>query len=404
MSDVSNEKNRLNNGKERKTMSHRKREALAAYGFLLPNLLGFLIFTSIPVVLSMLMAFTHWNVFKPPVWVGFDNFVNLLGFHRANGNLEPNDPFFWQYLYNTIYLMIGIPIGMVGSLLFALLMNQKMKGMVFFRTIYFLPTVSGGVALLILWKYLLNPEVGLINDFLRNAGAALFSNKLIAVLVVILCSVILGLAIIASVAAIVALIQWICDKLKITWPDWLFKTVLVIAGAVTYILIGVYGRQIFTGINVFFTEPPDWLGTIAWAKPSLIIMGLWGGLGGMNMILYLAALQGVSPSMYEAAELDGAGPWMKFWSVTWPMISPTTFFILVMSIIGGLQTGFTTARVMTGGGPAGSTTTVEYYLYTNAFEKFNMGYASAIAWFLFAVILILTLITWKIGGRVVTYE
>lgn len=133
-------------------------------------------------------------------------------------------------------------------------------------------------------------------------------------------------------------------------------------------------------------------------------MGLWGGIGGMNMILYLAALQGVPPSLYEAAEIDGAGPWAKFWAITWPMVSPTTFFIFIMGIIGGLQTGFMVANVMTGGGPAGSTTTIEYYLYKTAFENFNMGYASSIAWFLFAVILVLTLVTWRVGGKVVTYE
>ncbi len=404
MLDVSQKENKTEGSPKKSAMGTRKREALAAYGFLLPNLLGFIIFTSIPVVLSMAMAFTHWNVFKPPVWVGIENFVNLLGFHSENGQMAPNDPFFWQYLYNTVYLMIGIPIGMVGSLIFALMMNQKLKGMVFFRTIYFLPTVSGGVALLILWKYLYNNDVGLLNDILRNVGAVIFTHKALAIPFVILCAAILGLAIIGTIAAILALVQWICDKLKLFWPEWLYKVVVILCGVVTFIAIGAYGGQVFTVMNVFMTSPPDWLGSIQWAKPSLMIMGLWGGLGGMNMILYLAALQGVPPSMYEAAELDGAGPWMKFWSVTWPMISPTTFFILVMSIIGGLQSGFTTARVMTGGGPAGSTTTVEYYLYTNAFEKFNMGYASAIAWFLFAVILILTLVTWKVGGRVVTYE
>jgi multiple sugar transport system permease protein len=201
--------------------------------------------------------------------------------------------------------------------------TRKWTGIVALRTVYFLPSVCSGVALLILWKYLYNSDIGFVNTFLRGIGIA---------------------------------------------------------------------------------NPPDWLGTTFWAKPALMLMGLWGGLGGYNMILYLAALQGVPSSYYEAAEIDGAGPWAKFWSITWPMISPTTFFILIMSIIGGFQSGFMTANVMTGGGPAGSTTTIEYYLYQTAFEKFNMGYASAVAWFLFAVILVLTLAAWKLGGRVVTYE
>lgn len=311
----------------RRTSSSR-REALAAYGFLAPNFLGFLAFTSIPVVVSLVMAFSHWNIFKAPFWVGLENFTNLLWFHREGGHITANDPFFWQYVGNTVYLMMGIPLTMAGSLVVALLMNQKLRGIVILRTIYFLPAVCSGVAMLILWKYLLNADIGLINKFLRQLAF----------------------------------------------------------------------------LGGFFANPPDWLGSVQWAKPSLVLMGFWGGLGGYNMILYLAALQGVPRSYYEAAEIDGAGPWSKFWSITWPMISPTTFFILIMSVIGGFQGGFMTAHVMTSGGPAGSTTTIEYYLYQIGFEKFNMGYASAIAWFLFAVIFVLTLATWKLGGRVVTYD
>ena len=199
-------------------------------------------------------------------------------------------------------------------------------------------------------------------------------------------------------------VKWLRERLFGDSGEWPYRALAVGAGAVIFVLIGVSGPRFFETVRSFVVVPPDWLGTVQWSKPSLILMGLWGGLGGYNMILYLAALQGVPSSYYEAAEIDGAGPWAKFWAVTWPMISPTTFFILVMSIIGGFQSGFMTANIMTGGGPAGSTTTVEYYLYQTAFEKFNMGYASAIAWFIFAVILILTRLTWRIGGRVVVYE
>jgi multiple sugar transport system permease protein len=210
--------------------------------------------------------------------------------------------------------------------------------------------------------------------------------------------------VIGTIGAIIALFQWIFEKIKLPWADGMYRVIMVTMSVITFIVIGAYGTTIFSTVSGFLIEPPDWLGKVEWAKPSFIIMGLWGGLGGYNMILYLAALQGVPRSMYEAAEIDGASPWAKFWAVTWPMISPTTFFILVMSIIGGFQGGFMTANVMTGGGPAGSTTTIEYYLFQTAFEKFNMGYASAIAWFVFAIVLILTLLTWKLGGKVVTYE
>lgn len=389
---------------KRKQMTSKNREALAAYGFLLPNFLGFLAFTSIPVAVSLVMAFTHWNIFKPPSWVGLENFASLLWFHREGGRLVPNDPFFWQYVYNTVYLMAGIPIGMIGSLLVALMMNQKLKGIILFRTLYFLPAVCSGVALLILWKYLYNADIGLINKGLRMLGEVVYSNPVLALGFTVLAAAIYGVIVIAGIAVVLGLVHWICEKLRVPWREGAYRALVIAAGAATFVLIGVHGRGVYADLSAFFTNPPDWLGAVQWAKPSLILMGLWGGLGGYNMILYLAALQGVPSSYYEAAEIDGAGAWAKFWAVTWPMISPTTFFILVMSIIAGFQGGFMTANVMTNGGPAGSTTTVEYYLYQTAFEKFNMGYASAIAWFLFAVILILTLATWKLGGRVVTYE
>jgi len=385
-------------------MSSKRREALAAYGFLLPNFVGFLAFTSIPVIVSLVMAFTHYNIFKSPSWVGLENFQSLMGFHHESGRLVPNDPFFWQYVYNTIFMMTGIPLGMAGSLFVALMMNQKLRGIVIYRTIYFLPSVCSGVALLILWKYLYNADIGLINSVIRAAGEHIFSNIVTGILFTILCSIIFGLIVVGIVAALLALIQFLCEKLRISWREGLYKACVIAAGAVIFITLAVLGPREHAIISMFFANPPDWLGTVQWAKPSLILMGLWGGLGGYNMILYLAALQGVPTSYYEAAEIDGAGPWAKFWAVTWPMISPTTFFILVMSVIGGFQGGFMTANVMTQGGPAGSTMTVEYYLYQTAFLKFNMGYASAIAWFLFVVIFVLTLMTWKLGGRVVTYE
>ncbi|MGQ9807855.1 MAG: carbohydrate ABC transporter permease [Armatimonadota bacterium] len=306
-----------------------KAESLAALAFLAPNVAGFLVFTLLPVLGAFLLAFTNWDLFRPPRWVGLFNFVSLLGWHYDEyaGRTVMNDPFFWKYVYNTVFLMMAIPVGIAGSLICALLMNQKMRGITMFRTIYFLPTVCSGVAILILWKWLYNNDIGLFNTLIRQFG------------------------------------------------DWI-------------------------GVPL---QGPNWLGSTEWAKPSLMLMGLWTGLGGFNMILYLAALQGVPREQYEAAAMDGASAWQTFWAVTWPGISPTTFFILIMSVIGGFQGGFMTANVMTDGGPAGSTTTIEYYIYNVAFTRFLMGYASAIAWVLFLVILAITLLTWRFGGRKVTY-
>jgi ABC-type sugar transport system permease subunit len=257
---------------------------------------------------------------------------------------------------------------------------------------------------MILWKYIFNSEVGLLNQFIRQMGSVIYASKPLAVVFTAFCALVWGLLIICTIAAVLGLLMWLCEKLKIYWPGSFYKTLVVISGAAVYVLLAMSWQGLFKSIGNFIGAPPNWLGEVSFAKPSLIFMGIWGSVGGMGMILYLAALQGVPSSMYEAAEIDGAGGWKKFWSITWPMISPTTFYILIMGVIGGFQGGFMTAKVMTGGGPVGSTTTLEYYLYTTAFENFNMGYASAISWFIFVVVFILTLITWKVGGRLVSYE
>lgn len=304
-----------------RSWNKRKQESTAAYAFLLPNFLGFLAFTSLPVLASLLLAFTDWDILTPLKWVGFENFIKLLGCHKEAGRIVANDPLFWKYMGNTFYLMLAIPVGMGLSLILALAMNQKLKGIVFFRTIYFLPTISAGIALFMLWRWIYNPDFGLINTLLAKLGL----------------------------------------------------------------------------------RGPDWLSSTTWSKPALMIMGLWTSMGGYNMVLYLAGLQGIDPELYEAAGIDGANKWQKFWNVTWPMLTPTTFFIFIMSMMGGFQGGFDAAYVMTGGGPAGSTTTIMYYIYNNAFQWFKMGYAAAIAWVLFILVFVVTLINWKVGGKLVHY-
>lgn len=294
----------------------RKSEAFSAYAFLLPNFLGFLLFTSIPVIVSLILSFVDWDLLSPPRFAGLDNFIRLF-----------QDPFFWKYCWNTVYLMLMIPFSMAGSLILALVMNQKLKGIVFFRTVYFLPTLCSGVAIFMLWRLMYNSEFGVFNTLIARFG------------------------------------DWIGVPLK----------------------------------------GPNWLTDEEWAKPALIIMGVWQTVGGYNMILYLAALQGVPRDLYDAAQVDGANSWQKFWNITWPQISPTTFFILIMSIIGGFQAGFDPAYIMTGGGPSGSTTTLIYYLYNNAFEWHQMGYAAAIAWVLFIIVFIFTLLQWRFYGKNVHY-
>jgi ABC-type sugar transport system permease subunit len=148
-------------------------------------------------------------------------------------------------------------------------------------------------------------------------------------------------------------------------------------------------------------EPPSWLADRRWVKPSLMFIGFWGSIGSNTMLLYIAALTNVPGELYEAADIDGATPFQRFWNVTWPQLAPTTFFIVVMAVIGGLQGGFEMVRVMTQGGPGGASTTLAYAVYEQGFEVGRVGYASAVAWAMFVLIFVVTLFNWTFGNRYV---
>ena len=322
---------------------HGNRDFLPALGFLLPNFLGFLVFTAGPVVFALVISFSNWNLQRtiPFRWVWFENFVELAG-----------DPQFWLYFLNTAYLMLGMPVAIAGSLFLAILLSQRLRGIVVYRTLFYLPTFTSGVALMILWKALYNPDFGPVNAVLNWLIDGTHLNALLG----------------TSVEA----------------PKWLLSTHNVLG-------LGVE--------RVSLTSSQWGLG----ARDAIIIMGVWIAIGGNNMLLYLAALSNVPQELYEAAQIDGAGRWAQFRYVTWPQLAPTTFFIVVMSFIGGLQGGFEQARVMTAGGPAGTTTTLVYYIYTKAFEEFQIGYASAVALVLFVIIFTVTMINWKFGSKELSY-
>jgi multiple sugar transport system permease protein len=310
----------------------RVRPVIVALLFLMPNLLGFLIFTLGPVLFSLAASFTNWDLQRPGQihWIALENFRELA-----------SDSQFWLYLINTIYLMLGIPFSIAASLVIALLLNQKLRGIVVYRTLLYLPSFTAGVALMILWKALYNPDYGPINALINSIFHALGATHLSA-------------------------------------PRWL--------GSMNN-LVGLQPERLAPSSRYFG------LG----ARDALIIMGIWTVAGGNSMLLYLAALSNVPIDLYEAASLDGAGQWKIFWNVTWPQLAPTTFFIVIMSLIGGLQGGFEQARILTQGGPAGTTTTLAYYIYSQAFERFQIGYASAISWVLFLFILVFTLVYWRYG-------
>jgi len=316
----------------------RQRDLKPALCFLLPNFLGFLVFVAGPVVFSLGVSFTNWDLQRtvPFRFIGLRNFIELA-----------RDPEFWLYFVNTAYLMLGMPVAIAGSLILALLLSQRLRGIVVYRTLFYLPAFTAGVALMILWKALYNPDFGPIN----------------------------------------AAIDWVLGTVGlggVKAPVWLLSTKNLLGLAVEK--VGLAGGQWGVG-----------------ARDAIIIMGIWTAIGGNNMLLYIAALSNVPQELYEAAQIDGAGRWATFWNVTWPQLAPTTFFIVVMSFIGGLQGGFEQARVMTAGGPAGTTTTLTYYIYTKAFEEFQIGYASAISWVLFVIIFVVTLVNWRFGSRELSY-
>ncbi len=318
--------------------SYSKKNFWQAVCFLTPNFIGFLIFTAGPVVFSLVMSLSNWNLQRtvPFQWTFIGNYADLL-----------KDKQFWIYFINTIYLMLGIPFAIAGSLALAIVLNQRLRGIIVYRTLFYLPSITSGVALMILWKALYNPEFGPIN----------------------------------------AIINWALDTLNVTSisaPHWLVS------------VKNIFGLKVEEiGLSLSLVG----LG----ARDAIIIMGIWIAIGGNNMLLYLAALSNLPQDLVEAAQIDGAGKWAIFRNVVWPYLAPTTFFIIVMSGIGGFQGGFEQARVMTNGGPAGTTTTISYYIYNKAFEEFQMGYASAVSWVLFAIIFAVTIINWKFGNREVNY-
>lgn len=288
---------------------HDRRALLTGLMFVSPWLIGFVIFTLYPVFASAYLSFTDYRVLAPPRWVGLANYTELFADHD----------YFLPSLMDTVFMFVELPIALVMGLILALLLDQKLRGIAFYRTLFYLPSIVPVVSSAVLWMWVLNPEHGLMN-------AALHSMHI---------------------------------------------------------------------------PGPAWLASPAWSKPAMIMMDLWG-VGG-SMVIYLAALQGVPPALYEAASLDGANGFQKIWFVTIPQISPVIFFNLIMGVIGTFQY-FTQTFIMTNGGPNNSTLFYALYLYQNAFQYFRMGTACAMAWILFIITLVATLIVFKSSARWVYYE
>jgi len=293
-------------------LSQRQIEELMAYLFISPWIIGFLIFTLGAMIFSLGLSFFSTDLLSTWVFVGPNNYIALF-----------QDPLFLQALkVTTIYTLATVPLSTVIALSISLMLNQGVLFQGVFRVIYYLPALVTGVAVAILWSWVLNPDMGLLNGFLRALGVP--------------------------------------------------RAVL-----------------------------PRWFVSEQWALPSLILMSLWGAGG--NMLLYLAGLQSIPTHLYEAARIDGANPWQQFWNVTLPMLSPTIFFNLVLNFIGSYQV-FTQAYILTNGGPNNATLTMVLYLFRKSFQQFEFGYASAIAWVLFVIIMVFTLMIIRSSDAWVYYE
>ncbi|MHB0878663.1 MAG: carbohydrate ABC transporter permease [Anaerolineae bacterium] len=289
--------------------TQRREDVITAYLCLLPWIIGFLSFTLGPMVFSIGLSLFRADMLTPSRFVGLHNYQELL-----------RDPLFMQSLKVTAtYAFVSVPMGAVAAIAVAMLLNQKLVLLGFWRTVYYLPSVVSGVAVSLLWLQIFNPRMGLLNGALK----------------------VLGL------------------------------------------------------------EGPKWIFDSDWALLSLIIMSVWA-VGG-NMLLYLAGLQGIPTPLYEAATVDGAGAWHRFWHVTIPMLSPTIFFNVIMGLIGSFQF-FSQPFVMTAGGPNNATLSMVLYLYNKAFLQTQFGYASAIAWVLFAIIVCFTLLVIRSSNFWVYYE
>jgi multiple sugar transport system permease protein len=324
-------------------------------------------------LLSLLLSFTRWSAMTP---LGDAEFVGVANYRQLVGV----DPAFWQSLKVTGYfIVIAVPTSQIAALAVALLMNLRLRGITVFRTIYFVPSVVGLVAMSMLAIQVFNNDYGVLNKTLSQPPQ--FWLTIVA-----------GLSQLVAVILAVRSIANRSIKQALAALAWLAASVVVGIIAIICRSKGVHGLT-----------PPDWFGADArrWAIPGFVIIGLWGVGGGM--IIYLAGLKGIPASLYEAATIDGAGPARRLWNVTLPQLSPLIFYNLVMGIIGSFQV-FTQAYIMTGAGPGNSTLFYVLQLYRQAFEFHNMGYASATAWILFVIILTATLLVFRASKNLVYYE
>ncbi|WP_422661185.1 carbohydrate ABC transporter permease [Paenibacillus sp. EC2-1] len=296
-------------GKPKKSTTIR-RNRITAYTFLLPNIIGFLLFILVPVIASFFMSFTSWNGFGNIEFIGLDNYVQLL----------KDENFKISFLNSILFMVISVPVTLFLSVLIAVILNQGVRFVKVFRTAVFLPYVTATIAVAAVWQLIFNPTMGPINGMLMKFG---------------------------------------------------------------------------------IDQPPGWLSSPSWALISVSIVYIWHSIG-YYMVLFLAGLQSIPDYLYEAADLDGAGPISKFFKITLPMLSPVLFFTTIIGVINSFKV-FDLIYVLTGGGPGRSTHVLVYDIYNSAFKQFEYGYASAMAYVLFLLILLISIIQFMGQKKWVNY-
>jgi len=291
-------------------LSRDNRNRLTALGFLAPNLLGFLVFTLIPIGIGIGMGFFRWDGANTPVFIGLRNFARLLTDTKFGNSMR----------VTLLYTLLTVPITIVLSLFIASLLTAKIRLTSAFRSMFFFPYIASIVAVAIVWQFLYHAELGPINEFLRSIG---------------------------------------------------------------------------------IVEPPRWTSSKDTAIYAVAIMSIWRSVG-YYMVLFIAGLVGIPPSLYEAGAIDGANSWQKFWYITLPMLSPTTFFVVIISIINSFQ-AFTPIYIMTGGGPGTATQVLVFRIYEEAFVLSGFGYASAMAMALLLMVLVFTVFQFRWQEKNVAY-
>ena len=296
----------------RRASGLRRREAIVGFLFISPWIVGFLVFALGPMIYSLYLSLTQYAIVRDPVFIGISNYVTAF----------TKDRLFWLALEKTAYYAtVAVTLGVTGSLLLALLLDQGLRGTYLLRTFFFMPSLTPVVASVLNWGWILHPQLGALNYLLRQ--------------------------------------------------------------------VGIRG--------------PGWLTSAEWAMPALLIMAIWGSVGGGRMVIFIAGLQGIPQELYEAAHIDGAGVWHRFRHVTLPLLTPTVFFNMVLGIISAFSV-FTVAYVGTRGGPVNATYFYVLHIYNRGFADSEMGYASALAWVFFVIILSLTAIQFWLQRHWVYYE